>query len=411
MTTERLSAHMVCEGLSLTQQQLPMLSTLCGTIYLPHFSKPIKDFYKKLKPKNGKFWKIPDLVSYVKHLPQRPSRVNDYETVFDIDTVAKDVFGEGYTQEEMNTIKNGLAIYKLNFTIPTVKDPLMCKLKRYDRLLYKLLCDEVFCVRDIIFIDFQNYKKKAYDELICPLLQRMLGVLCSEDFGTDKKRAICMKFSHSEPYDVTEMLPMYPPANLRIPFKTLYEDRSTERAEKWQLLMWILGLNVREWENVKNLDISKEKFDFVVPVCTLYYLVKVRFAQERQESVSFACLHSFCFDFSLWLLQQEELSIVEADAILYTEYQMRHRYAEKQVTYSRCLNGRFVRIAHLYLKMYEWICGCFRACGLPGYSVSTDARPSSNLNSLISNVLTFPLVFRLFAGLHTVRRWTLSQLR
>lgn len=49
----------------------------------------------------------------------------------------------------------------------------------------------------------------------------------------------------------------------------------------------------------------------------------------------------------------------------------KHRMPREVIRYDRCLNGRFVRVAHLYTKIYELICGCFRVCGLPVYSVGS----------------------------------------
>lgn len=64
--------------------------------------------------------------------------------------------------------------------------------------------------------------------------------------------------------------------------------------------------------------------------------------------------------------------VAEADAIMLTEKAVRIEKTVKNecVKYDHYLDGRSVRVAHLYTKIYELICGCFRACGLPTFSVS-----------------------------------------
>lgn len=56
---------------------------------------------------------------------------------------------------------------------------------------------------------------------------------------------------------------------------------------------------------------------------------------------------------------------MEADAFLITEYDVREFKMPRLVKYADVLKGRYVRIAHLYTKIFELICGCLKAVGLP----------------------------------------------
>lgn len=63
--------------------------------------------------------------------------------------------------------------------------------------------------------------------------------------------------------------------------------------------------------------------------------------------------------------------MTEANAVLYTEHEVRniniHIANEKYPTYG---DSEFVRIAHLYVKMYVLISHTLDACGLHGMTVS-----------------------------------------
>lgn len=267
----RVCRQTVWDALEVTPQQLAMVGALSGSIYLPQYVDKVKAFYEKIERGGPEFLKIRDLTTYVRNIRQTP--IGNGATIeFDVDAVARDVFGDGYADEEMNTIKNGLAIYNLKFKIPMEKDLMLQQLKRFDRLLYLIqMTDKVFNVRDIAYIDFQNVRSKTYAELVCPLLLRILGIMFIERQGSDFAREICMKFSHEDPYEVVEESPCYPPSDLRFPFRKLYEDRNNERPHKWQLLLWTIDVDYSLWEKFKDLP-----HDMVTPLATLTYLVEVR---------------------------------------------------------------------------------------------------------------------------------------
>lgn len=266
----RVCRQTVWDELDVTPQQLAMVGALAGSIYLPHYTDELKAFYERIEHAGPEFSKIPDLAAYVRKI-QQTTKDDKQSVQFDVETVARDVFGDDYAEEELNTIKNGLTIYNLKFSIPRTNDLLLRQLKRHDRLLYKLLTDKVFNVRDITYIDFENVRNRTYAELVCPLLQRMLGILFSEKYGTEFTRAICMKFSHEDPYEAVEETPCYPPDDLRMPFRSLYDNRSNEPPHKWRLFLWTIGIDDSLWETFRNTH-----KDLITPVATLMYLVEVR---------------------------------------------------------------------------------------------------------------------------------------
>lgn len=69
-------------------------------------------------------------------------------------------------------------------------------------------------------------------------------------------------------------------------------------------------------------------------------------------------------------LQQEEITIDEADAIMITENYARNlRMHQEKVDQLEKLNTHFIRIAHLYTKMYSLISHCLEVCGLFHFTV------------------------------------------
>lgn len=63
---------------------------------------------------------------------------------------------------------------------------------------------------------------------------------------------------------------------------------------------------------------------------------------------------------------------MEANAILHTEHDVRNlgAYARTNKARPKYANAEYVRIAHLYVKMYVLISHALDACGLHGMTVS-----------------------------------------
>lgn len=212
MTAFRFCRKALREHLQLNTQQLELLAALSGTDDLP--SEIIMDFYEKIGIERWNGGHIPALAKYVRD--EVPLLATEQEGVvrFDLEKVAKDVFGEDYTREDLHAIENSLVPYNLNFDTNN-----NCRYKRAsldfcktrNMFIFKLFTDEVFLVKDIRYIDFRHFKSKSYAELVVPLLRKMQGILYANEYRRPKTRAICMKYAHDEPYKVVEEPIIYPP--------------------------------------------------------------------------------------------------------------------------------------------------------------------------------------------------------
>lgn len=61
---------------------------------------------------------------------------------------------------------------------------------------------------------------------------------------------------------------------------------------------------------------------------------------------------------------------MEADAIMFTEHQMRSGdEAQSVVHYPEVINIASIRVSHLYAKMYVMVSRCMEICGLYRYTV------------------------------------------
>lgn len=133
---------------------------------------------------------------------------------FDLKKIGHDVFGDDFSDEKLNCIKNGLECYDLEDFQQPINRNLSSFLrfcKTRDRFAYKLATDEIYNVKDITYMDFRNYKSKSYAELVIPLLMKMCGILFKDNARRPTYRDICMKHAHDEPCKVTEETIVYPP--------------------------------------------------------------------------------------------------------------------------------------------------------------------------------------------------------
>lgn len=215
---KRLRAH-----LELSTQQLELLSALSGTDYLP--GDVLTEFYEKIGVESYNGGHIPAIAKYIRdEVPVLPT-ANENVVRFDLDKIARDVFGENYTHDELNAIENGLIQYNLDFNVdekyPSHRSWLAFCKKR-NMFIFKLFTDEVYVVKDISFIDYRNCKSKNYAELVIPLLRKLQGILYSHEPRRRKTRAICMKYAHDEPYKVVEEPIVYPSCEFRIPSITIF---------------------------------------------------------------------------------------------------------------------------------------------------------------------------------------------
>lgn len=108
---------------------------------------------------------------------------------------------------------------------------------------------------------------------------------------------------------------------------------------KWKLFQWIL-----QFDNGFVNDLKSQDGDFILALSTIKYL-----------------------------LIKKIISVDEADGLLLTEKFVRDSRKQKRqpkFTYPNNFNMKWIRIAHFYVKMYNWIFNVMRICGLYSFAVS-----------------------------------------
>lgn len=208
MTCYRYCRRTLCADLGLDFHQMQLLGALSGSKYLPIHM--VSDFLNRLACANDDPIKIGKIWNVSAYIKKQPYEVVDNKPKFNLEDISKDIFGENYKSEQLNCILNSLKIYDLDLVDD--HEPEDSFLKKHSPFLYKLSTKDTFCVMDIDFIDFRNYKSKTYAELIMPILMKMCGIMWKNDSARPKVRKICMKHAHNEPFKVTEEDIIYPPS-------------------------------------------------------------------------------------------------------------------------------------------------------------------------------------------------------
>lgn len=207
----RMNREKIRARLDLTSEQMQLLSALSGSSYLP--VPVMKEFYSKIRDEAIEGNRIPQIAKYIREeVPVLPTAEKDCVR-FDLAKIAQDIFGEDYSEQDVNAIENGLAQYNLNFASDNAgahmqRSMAFCKTR--NMFIYKLFTDDVYLVKDIAYIDFRNYKSKNYADLIIPLLRKMQGIIFANERNKPQERAVCMKYAHDEPYKVVEEPIDYP---------------------------------------------------------------------------------------------------------------------------------------------------------------------------------------------------------
>lgn len=196
--------------LNLGPEQIHLVSALSGHDYLPR--EYVEPFWSKLAQEYGKKGpRIENLARYVKNLPMLPKGLGSNDVVFDVKQISQEVFGEHFSEEQMNGILNILRYYGSSVDkTSNVKSPFLKFCKENGPFLYKLATDTVYNIKDIEYIDYRNYKSKNYAELIVPILMKMCGILYKDDRSKPRTRIICMKFAHDEPFKLVHANVIYP---------------------------------------------------------------------------------------------------------------------------------------------------------------------------------------------------------
>lgn len=215
LTAFRFCRETLRTHLQLNTQQLELLSALAGNEYLP--GAVLTDFYEKIGIENYAGGHIPALAKYIREEVSLLPTAQENAFRFDLQKVARDIFGENYTRDDPYAIENGLIQYNLNFTsgeIYPYERAAMNFCKKVNMFIFKLVTDDVFLIKDISFIDYRHYKSKNYAELIIPLLRKLQGILYANERRRPKTRAVCMKYAHDEPYKVVDEPIVYPSGKL-----------------------------------------------------------------------------------------------------------------------------------------------------------------------------------------------------
>lgn len=130
---------------------------------------------------------------------------------------------------------------------------------------------------------------------------------------------------------------------MKIPnlFELIFKSRDTPpqlETARWQLFEWVLSFEHKFINTLK-----KQRNDFILPLATIKYL-----------------------------LQNQVITLGEADAIFLTEYFVRESKINKhqpRFDIPRNMKIDWLRTAHLYVKMYNWICKAMEVCGLYSQAV------------------------------------------
>lgn len=165
------------------------------------------------------------------------------------------------------------------------------------------------------------------------------------------------------------------------------------RGKNWLLLAWLLDLNGNYIKTLLQSAYSNPILKNLIGVIiTLKYLVQVL---QPCFSILFYVLNVdlFCFFFLLFSplkrSQNGEVTANEANAVLMTEYEITQSGTCIKVELQKVPNIHFIRIAHLYVKMFILISHCMDICGFRNITVDV-------YSFLILNLITqFNFYFRI----------------
>lgn len=211
--------------------QMQLLASLCGSNYLPIFI--ITNFLKRVTEQNSNDnplvrGKILNVAAYVR---RQPYELIDNKPKYDLKQISQDIFGDGFTEFELNSVANGLACYQLDFDEEKInsgyrehagRNAFLQFCKTHCSFAYKMATDEIILVKDLTFVDYRNYKSKSYAELVKPILMKICGILFVHDPDRPTVRQICMKHAHDEPSKLTEETVIYPSSKTKSQSKCVF---------------------------------------------------------------------------------------------------------------------------------------------------------------------------------------------
>lgn len=244
--------------IGLNTKQLQLLSVLMGSPYVP------SDIIDQFLPKTS--YRIFKLISYIK--------MNTTALGFNLKQIAKDIFPPNDDiQSGINAIENGLNCFDIGFSVATPNDDPFGKFsKERNAFIYQLLVDDVYLIKDVMYVDYRNSRAAMFPDLIVPLIQKMMGILFKKNLIKPMDRKICMKFAHDEPWRVVKLDVQYP-ENKSMPelFDFIYKNREIRFDKlRWSMLTWIFDLEDKFCQNLKSLTQAK-----TASILTIQYLLQV----------------------------------------------------------------------------------------------------------------------------------------
>lgn len=197
MTTVRICRKALFEGLGLNFGQMQLLATILGWNNSSPWTEETESHFFRMVT-----YVLEQQIDYSQREPR---------SAFDLDDICADVFGDTYTEYDKAAIENGFIQYSLDCEITNITlSPEMERIKAENPLMYQLIQDEVFIIRDFQYIDFRDSESASYTELLLPLLRKMLGILYANKKSRPRCRLVCAKHAHDEPFKVTDEIIAYP---------------------------------------------------------------------------------------------------------------------------------------------------------------------------------------------------------
>lgn len=208
MMVGRINNLQVHQTLNLNRDQLHLLSAISFGNIFPY--GVLKNFYTNTHDRVTTKSRFLRLIDYVKNQQIDPQQI-DLQRKFNLKKICEDIFGENYTEFDMNAVENGIKQYSIDFDVsPRSQLPVIKLMKEKNPFMYQLYNDYIFLVKDIHYIDYQLDSPKSYSELILPLIRRMQGILYGNNPNHPKSRFVCVKHAHNEPFRVTNEIIEYP---------------------------------------------------------------------------------------------------------------------------------------------------------------------------------------------------------
>lgn len=142
------------------------------------------------------------LIEYIRSFQlQENGSIDDPRTLFPLEILLKDIFGDEFSKQDENIIINRFKFWVLNFEIDESgsNEHYLKQIKMKHPFLYKLMTDELIYLKDNSFLSFDLCKNKTYTEMSLLIIRKMLGIIFKNDSDRPTHRMICAKHQYVEP--------------------------------------------------------------------------------------------------------------------------------------------------------------------------------------------------------------------